>query len=164
VAGCTDAGLWITKGLLTLDRVIWLGRVAGLARIEAGPDAVSIGAAATHAQAFAALGSLDPDVAELMRRFGSAQVRASGTVGGNIANGSPIGDLAPALIALGATLELRRGTRPGRWRSRTTSSPTDGRTAAPASSCAGSSRRAWAPTSTSAASRCRSASTRTSPR
>jgi xanthine dehydrogenase small subunit len=109
VAGCTDVGLWITKGLLTLDRVIWLGRVAGLARIEAGPDAVSIGAAATHAQAFAALGSLDPDVAELMRRFGSAQVRASGTVGGNIANGSPIGDLAPALIALGATLELRRG-------------------------------------------------------
>ena len=53
--------------------------------------------------------AIDPDLGELMRRFGSAQVRASGTVGGNIANGSPIGDLAPALIALGAELELRQG-------------------------------------------------------
>ena len=56
-------------------------------------------------------GSIDPDLGELLRRFGSIQVRTCGTVGGNIANGSPIGDLAPVLIALGATLELRRGER-----------------------------------------------------
>ena len=62
--------------------------------------------------ACAALAAIDPDLGELMRRFGSAQVRASGTIGGNIANGSPIGDAPPALIALGAQLELlRRASR-----------------------------------------------------
>jgi xanthine dehydrogenase small subunit len=78
----------------------------GLDVLEDAPDALTIGATVTHADAFAALGGIDPDLGELMRRFGSAQVRASGTVGGNIANGSPIGDLPPALIALGAELEL----------------------------------------------------------
>jgi xanthine dehydrogenase small subunit len=63
----------------------------------------------SHARASIALARIDPDLSELMRRFGSVQVRASGTVGGNIANASPIGDLAPALIALGAKLYLRRG-------------------------------------------------------
>ncbi|MBF9232091.1 xanthine dehydrogenase small subunit [Microvirga alba] len=109
VAGCTDVGLWVTKGMAELDKVIWLGRVAGLNRIDDSGDALTIGATATHAGAYAALASIDPDLGELMRRFGSAQVRASGTVGGNIANGSPIGDLAPALIALGTELELRQG-------------------------------------------------------
>ncbi|PVE25572.1 xanthine dehydrogenase small subunit [Microvirga sp. KLBC 81] len=109
VAGCTDVGLWITKGMVELEKIIWLGRVAGLDWIEDGSDALTIGATVTHAQAFSSLESIDPDLGELMRRFGSAQVRASGTVGGNIANGSPIGDLAPALIALGSTLELRQG-------------------------------------------------------
>ena len=109
VAGCTDVGLWITKGMAELEKIIWLGRVAGLDRIEDGEDALTIGATVTHAEAFGGLGAIDPDLGELMRRFGSAQVRASGTVGGNIANGSPIGDLAPALIALGSTLELRQG-------------------------------------------------------
>ena len=109
VAGCTDVGLWVTKGMAELDKVIWLGRVSGLGRIEDSAEALTIGATATHAQAYASLAAIDPDLGELMRRFGSAQVRASGTVGGNIANGSPIGDLAPAFIALGAELELRQG-------------------------------------------------------
>jgi xanthine dehydrogenase small subunit len=90
-----------------LDKVIALGRVAGLDRIEDGADALTLGATATHAAAHRSLAAIDPDLGELMRRFGSAQVRASGTVGGNIANGSPIGDLPPALIALGAEIELR---------------------------------------------------------
>ena len=55
------------------------------------------------------LGAIHPDLREVLRRFGSKQVRASGTVGGNIANGSPIGDLAPALIALGGRVVLRKG-------------------------------------------------------
>jgi xanthine dehydrogenase small subunit len=109
VAGCTDVGLWITKGMADLEKIVWLGRVAGLDRIEDGAEALTIGAMVSHTQAFASLASIDPDLGELMRRFGSVQVRASGTVGGNIANGSPIGDLAPALIALGSALELRRG-------------------------------------------------------
>jgi xanthine dehydrogenase small subunit len=109
VAGCTDVGLWITKAMAELEKVIWLGRVAGLDLIEDSTEALSLGATVTHAEAYRSLAGIDPDLGELMRRFGSAQVRASGTVGGNIANGSPIGDLAPALIALGAELELRQG-------------------------------------------------------
>ncbi|MGO4704491.1 xanthine dehydrogenase small subunit [Microvirga sp. 2MCAF38] len=109
VAGSTDVGLWITKAMADLQNVIWLGRVVDLDRLTVDAERVSIGATVTHARAFSALANIDPDLGEVMRRFGSAQVRASGTVGGNIANGSPIGDLPPALIALGATLELRKG-------------------------------------------------------
>ncbi len=110
VAGATDVGLWVTKQLLDLKRVIWLGRTAGLAEVgEAADGALSLGAGVTLAEAASLLGAIHPDLAEIMRRFGSAQVRASGTVGGNIANGSPIGDLAPALIALGGRVVLRMG-------------------------------------------------------
>ena len=109
VAGSTDAGLWLTKALMYAPRVIWLGRVAGLGEISRTSHVLSIGATATVADAAHELGRLAPDLAEVIRRFGSAQVRASATVGGNIANGSPIGDLAPCLIALGARLELARG-------------------------------------------------------
>lgn len=111
VAGCTDVGLWITKGLADLEKIIWLARVAGLDFIHDSDDALVIGATVTHAQAHSSLAHIDPDLGEIVRRFGSAQVRASGTVGGNIANGSPIGDLAPALIAFGAELELRLGDK-----------------------------------------------------
>jgi xanthine dehydrogenase small subunit len=109
IAGATDVGLWITKRMLDLKQIVWLGRVAGLDAIEEGADALRIGACATLVNAAPHLAALHPDLGELMRRFGSRQVRESGTVGGNLANGSPIGDLAPALIALGARLELRRG-------------------------------------------------------
>jgi xanthine dehydrogenase small subunit len=109
VAGATDVGLWITKKLMPLQKIIHVGRVAELGAIEDGPAGFEFGAVVSLARAAPGLGAIDPDVAEVMRRFGSMQVRAAGTVGGNIANGSPIGDLAPMLIALGATLELRRG-------------------------------------------------------
>ncbi|WP_414471670.1 xanthine dehydrogenase small subunit [Microvirga sp. M2] len=109
VAGCTDVGLWITKGLAEVDKIIWLGRVEDFDEIIDAGDDLIIGAGATHAAAMPHLHAIDPDLGELMRRFGSAQVRASGTVGGNIANGSPIGDLAPALIALGSEITLQRG-------------------------------------------------------
>jgi xanthine dehydrogenase small subunit len=109
VSGSTDVGLWITKGLAPLSKIVWLGRVQGLDTVENRPDRLSLGATVTHATAFPFLAEIDPDLGELMRRFGSVQVRASGTVGGNIANGSPIGDLAPAFLALGCRLELRRG-------------------------------------------------------
>nr|WP_256515435.1 xanthine dehydrogenase small subunit [Alsobacter ponti] len=109
VSGATDVGLWITKALAPVDKIVWLGRVRDLDRIEDGEGELSLGATVTHARATPALAAIDPDLGELMRRFGSRQVRTAGTVGGNIANGSPIGDLPPALIALGATLELRKG-------------------------------------------------------
>jgi len=109
VAGATDVGLWITKKLAPLQKIIYVGRIAELAAIAQNPAGLELGAVVSLARATPALGTIDPDVAEVMRRFGSIQVRAAGTVGGNIANGSPIGDLAPMLIALDATLELRRG-------------------------------------------------------
>ncbi len=111
VAGATDVGLWITKQLRDLGRILWLGRVAGLDAVgEAADGALALGAGVTLLDAAPHLAALHPDLGELMRRFGSAQVRASGTVGGNIANGSPIGDLAPALIALEGRVVLRKGT------------------------------------------------------
>jgi xanthine dehydrogenase small subunit len=106
VAGATDVGLWITKQLRELPKTIWLGNVEGLDRVEDSPSGVLIGATATYQATEQAMTSLSADLGELWRRIGSKQVRASGTVGGNIANGSPIGDTPPALIALGATLEL----------------------------------------------------------
>src|SRR5215207_5208324 len=109
VAGATDVGLWITKQLRELPKIIFLHR-AGLDRISEAEEALTIGACVTYADAERELASLDPDLRELTRRLGSKQVRAAGTIGGNIANGSLIGDMPPALIALGATLDLRRGT------------------------------------------------------
>ena len=111
VAGATDVGLWVTKQLRDLKRVIWLGRTAGLDDVgETIDGALSLGAGVTLADAAPLLAAIHPDLGELMRRFGSIQVRTSGTVGGNIANGSPIGDIAPALIALGGRVVLRKGS------------------------------------------------------
>ena len=109
VGGASDVGLWITKQLRDLPRIVHTGRVASLHEVRETDVRVEIGAAATYAESEAALGGIDPDVGEMLRRLGSKQVRAAGTVGGNIANGSPIGDSPPVLIALGATVELRRG-------------------------------------------------------
>lgn len=108
LGGGTDVGLWITKDLRNLTQIIWLGRVKSLQQIEIQQGRLLLGAGVTLADALPALAAIDPDLETLMERFGSTQIRSSGTVGGNIANGSPIGDLAPALIALGAVLELGR--------------------------------------------------------
>jgi len=107
VAGATDVGLWVTKGLRTLDTLIFLGDVADLRTLEETEAGVTLGAGVTYASAHAAFARLHPDLGELVRRIGGLQVRNAGTVGGNVANGSPIGDGPPALIALGATLVLR---------------------------------------------------------
>ncbi len=109
VAGATDVGLWVTKQMRDLGKIIWLGRVKGLDTISDGAQAVTFGATVTHTAAAPYLAAIDPDLGELLRRFASKQVRNVGTLGGNIANGSPIGDTPPALIALGATLVLQRG-------------------------------------------------------
>ncbi len=110
VAGATDFGLHLTKQLEQPRKVIWLGRVKGLDAIASDTRTLHFGATVTHAAAMPHLAAIDPDLGEVMRRFGSVQVRNSGTVGGNISNASPIGDLAPCLIALGAQLELARGS------------------------------------------------------
>ncbi len=109
LAGGTDVALRATKELRDLSPVVYLGRIESLRGIEDFGDALRFGAMASHADARAALAGLHPHLDELMRRFGGEQIRNAGTIGGNIANGSPIGDLPPALIALNAEITLRRG-------------------------------------------------------
>ncbi|HCW68380.1 MAG TPA: xanthine dehydrogenase small subunit, partial [Thalassospira lucentensis] len=109
LAGGTDVGLWVTKMLKRLDPIIYIGDVADLKSVSETKTAVTIGAGVTYSRAHDALGRVAADVGELVRRIGSRQIRNAGTVGGNIANGSPIGDMPPALIALGAKIVLRMG-------------------------------------------------------
>ncbi|KZL17559.1 6-hydroxypseudooxynicotine dehydrogenase complex subunit beta [Pseudovibrio axinellae] len=113
VSGSTDVGLWITKHLRDLPKIIYLGRVIGLGTCYEDEQGIRLGASASYAVAEEFLKTIDPDLDVVMSRIGSKQVRASGTVGGNIANGSPIGDMPPMLIALGAEIELQsnRGRR-----------------------------------------------------
>ncbi|MGH1454069.1 MAG: xanthine dehydrogenase small subunit [Paracoccaceae bacterium] len=105
VAGGTDVGLWVTKQLRDLGAVAFLHRCADLQTVTRKDGQVTLGAGVTIAQMLVEL----PELAPVLTRYGSAQVRAAATIGGNIANGSPIGDGPPLLIALGATAHLRRG-------------------------------------------------------
>ena len=110
VAGATDLGLSITKALRDPGDLLWLGAVPELQAITHRPDGgIVIGAAASLADAFAALVALEPGWVEIARRLAGPPVRHTGTLGGNIANGSPIGDSMPGLIAAGARLVLRQG-------------------------------------------------------
>ncbi|MGX1741043.1 xanthine dehydrogenase small subunit [Bosea sp. NPDC055353] len=113
VAGATDVGLWVTKAMKRLDPVISLGRIEALRAITDEGDHLRLGTMAGHIDVRTALAAFSPQLDELMRRFGGEQVRNAGTIGGNIANGSPIGDLPPALIALDATLVLARRSEAG---------------------------------------------------
>jgi len=108
VAGATDIGLWVTKLRKPLKTLIDVGRVDALKTIAREDGRLRIGAGVRYVDALETLSELYPDLGAMMRRLGSTQVRNSGTIGGNIANGSPIGDMPPALIAAGASLVLRR--------------------------------------------------------
>jgi xanthine dehydrogenase small subunit len=109
LAGGTDIGLWVTKLLRKLPPLIYLGEVAALRTIETRDGALEIGAAVNLADAYAAIVGHYPMLEEIANRFASVPIRNSGTLCGNIANGSPIGDSMPILIALGATVQLRCG-------------------------------------------------------
>ncbi len=109
IAGATDVGLWVTKQMRDLSPVIFLGGVSELRTMRRDGDRLHVGAGVTIADLRRGVAADLPSFAELLRRYGGEQVRNAATIGGNIANGSPIGDGPPALIALGATLHLRRG-------------------------------------------------------
>ncbi len=108
LAGGTDIGLWVTKQLRDLPMLIYTGNVAELRHVREGGNALEIGAAVSLTDAYAAIVARYPMLEELADRFGSPPVRNSGTFGGNVANGSPIGDSMPFLLVLGATVKLRR--------------------------------------------------------
>jgi xanthine dehydrogenase small subunit len=109
VSGATDIGLWVTKQFKAQKQIIYTGRAKDFASITETAERLEIGAGATYSVAIEALAKLAPDLGSVIARIGSVQVRNSGTIGGNIANGSPIGDMPPMLIALGASLTLRHG-------------------------------------------------------
>lgn len=109
IAGATDVALWVTKQLRDLPKVAFLGRCADLQTITEIETGFQVGAGVTIARLRAWAQGPHPALAGFLRRFASEQVRQSATIGGNIANGSPIGDGPPALIAMGARLTLRRG-------------------------------------------------------
>ena len=113
VAGTTDVGLWVTKQHRQFDHIIDVSQVAELRRIEDYPHHIAIGAAVTLTDAFTALCLSRPQLAHYAARFAGLPVRNSGTLGGNVAGGSPIGDSMPLLIALGASVVLMstRGSR-----------------------------------------------------
>jgi xanthine dehydrogenase small subunit len=107
VAGSTDVGLWVTKQMRLLNPVVFINHLAELQAISAGDKGFNIGAGVTYSRAFSAMAAKIPSFCNLINRIGGEQVRNMGTIGGNIANGSPIGDTPPPLIALGATVTLR---------------------------------------------------------
>ena len=109
LAGCTDIGLWVNKMFRDLGDIVYVGEVDELKRIATADGLLQIGAGAALEDAWSALAAHWPSLGEAWRRFAGPPVRHAGTMGGNVANGSPIGDSAPVLIALGARILLRRG-------------------------------------------------------
>jgi xanthine dehydrogenase small subunit len=108
IAGATDVGLWINKKMMRFAQIIDLTQVAELQKIEFYPHHIAIGAGVSLNHAFAALVQQRPQLKAFFDRFAGHPVRNAGTMGGNIGNGSPIGDSMPVLIALGANLVLSR--------------------------------------------------------
>jgi xanthine dehydrogenase small subunit len=109
VSGATDVGLWVTKFMRDIGPMIYIGHLPELHVIQATSGAIRLGAGVTYTEAAAAIRTRFPQLSELWDRIGGAQVRNMGTVGANIANGSPIGDTPPPLIVLGASVTLRKG-------------------------------------------------------
>ena len=108
LAGGTDIGLWITKQFRELGDIIYLGHVEELRSVTEKNDVLEIGAAVTLDEAYRALCEYYPqELSELWQRFASLPIRHAGTLGGNVANGSPIGDSMPWLIALGSRIVLK---------------------------------------------------------
>jgi xanthine dehydrogenase small subunit len=110
VAGSTDVGLWVTKFMREIGPVIFTSHLDGLRRITADDSGLTLGAGVSYTDAYPFISEHFPQLSELWNRIGGEQVRNMGTIGGNVANGSPIGDTPPALIALGASVLLRKGS------------------------------------------------------
>ena len=107
LAGGTDIGLWVTKQHREIRELVYLGEVEGLADVGCGDTHIEIGGAATFSDAVPVILEHYPLLDELFRRFASPPIRNAATIGGNVANGSPIGDSMPALMAAGASIVIR---------------------------------------------------------
>ncbi|MBL8583648.1 MAG: xanthine dehydrogenase small subunit, partial [Rhizobiaceae bacterium] len=110
VAGSTDVGLWVTKFMRQIAPAVFIGGLDEMKTVSEADGVITIGAGVTYTEAIEALAGRIPAFGPLIERIGGEQVRNMGTIGGNIANGSPIGDMPPPLIALGSSLTLRGGS------------------------------------------------------
>ena len=111
LAGSTDVGLWVNKQFRDLGDILYIGDVREMAQVQQQGGVLHIGAGASLEDAWTALVRQWPTLTDVWLRFASPPIRHAGTMGGNVANGSPIGDSPPVLMALDAEIELRRGTR-----------------------------------------------------
>ncbi|MGE8331783.1 MAG: xanthine dehydrogenase small subunit, partial [Paraburkholderia nemoris] len=109
LAGSTDIGLWVTKMMRELGNIVYVGQIAELQKLETNDDWIEIGAGVSVEKAYTEIIKQYPELFEMQQRFASLPIRNAGTLGGNIANGSPIGDSMPGLIALGARVIVRGG-------------------------------------------------------
>jgi xanthine dehydrogenase small subunit len=109
LAGSTDIGLWVTKQMRELGNIVYVGQIGELQKLETGDEWIEIGAGVSVEKAYAEIAKQYPELTEMWQRFASLPIRNAGTLGGNIANGSPIGDSMPGLIALGARVIVRGG-------------------------------------------------------
>ncbi|WP_371223187.1 xanthine dehydrogenase small subunit [Roseovarius sp. 2305UL8-3] len=109
VAGATDVGLWVTKFLRDISPVVFLNHLEELRALDVTDETIEIGAGVSYTDSRAAMATDYPHLGPFWDRIAGWQIRSMGTIGGNVANGSPIGDTPPVLIALGATITLRHG-------------------------------------------------------
>jgi len=109
LAGSTDIGLWVTKMMRDLGNIVYVGQIAELQKLETNDEWIEIGAGVSVEKAYTEIVKQYPELFEMQQRFASLPIRNAGTLGGNVANGSPIGDSMPGLIALGARVIVRGG-------------------------------------------------------
>jgi len=108
LAGGTDLALAVTQNLAEIEKLVYVGNVEEITSLKETDNEIIIGSALPYSQFIDTLHHYYPDLGEMIERIGSKQVRNNGTLGGNIGNASPIGDMPPALIALGATMTLHK--------------------------------------------------------
>ncbi|MFD2179745.1 xanthine dehydrogenase small subunit [Veronia pacifica] len=111
VAGGTDLALEVTQFHRDIDILVHLGNVSDMKTVNETDTHIEIGANVSLTQVHNILKPYFPDFSKLLHRFASLQVRNQGTLGGNVANASPIGDSPPLLIALNASVVLRKGNK-----------------------------------------------------
>ncbi|CAI1601526.1 4-hydroxybenzoyl-CoA reductase subunit gamma [Serratia quinivorans] len=109
LAGGTDLALEVTQRHQDLPLMIAIGQIEALKQVSRQDDRLILGAGVTLSDLYPLLADYHPAFGQLLARFASQQIRNQGTLGGNIANASPIGDAAPLLLALDACLMLRCG-------------------------------------------------------
>ena len=111
IAGSSDVGLWVNVNFNNISPMVYIGNLIALKKTKISKTGLSIGAAVSYSQAQQTIAKHFPALAGFWEKIGGAQIRNMGTIGGNIANGSPIADMAPPLIALGAKLVLIKGKK-----------------------------------------------------